>query len=81
MVANGKRKSRLNPNKPPGNGNAVANEQSWRCFFIKNILIKTFVCHQTMSVQCGQAAQNEELLNMELLIADAYVVQSCSDNV
>ena len=45
-------------------------------FFIKNILIKcmkTCVCHQTMSVYCGQAAQKEELLNMELLIADSDV--------
>ena len=75
MVANGKRNRRLNPNRHLRNG-AVATKQSWRRVFIKNILIKcmkTCVCHQTMSVYCGQAAQKEELLNMELLIADSDV--------
>ena len=63
MVVNGKRNTRLNPNRYPGNGNAVTIEQSWRRVFIKNILIKCMkmcVCHQTMSVYCGQAAQKEE---------------------
>ena len=77
MVANGKRNSMLNPNRYHGNGNAVAIEQSWRrFFFIKKILIKcmkTCVCHQTMSVYCGQAAQKEEFLNMELLFANSDV--------
>ena len=76
MVANGKRNSRLNPNRHLHNGNAVATKQSWRRVFIKNILIKcmkTCVCHQTMSVYCVSAAQKEELLNMELLIADSDV--------
>ena len=53
-------------------------------FFSKNILIKcmkTCVCHQTMNVYCGQAAQKEELLNMGLLIADSDVaIQSYSDS-
>ena len=43
---------------------------------MKNILIKcmkTCVCHQTMSVYCGQAAQKEELLNIELLMANSDV--------
>ena len=76
MGTNGKRNSRLIPNRYPGNGNAVAIEQLWRREFIKNVLIKcmkTCVCHQTMSVYCGQASQKEELLNMELLIADSDV--------
>ena len=45
-------------------------------FFIKNIQIKCMkmrVCHQKMSVYCGQATQKEEFLNMELLIADSDV--------
>ena len=81
MVVNGKCNRRLNPNRYPGNGNALAIEQLWRRVFIKYILIKcmkTCVCHQTMSVYCGQAAQKEELLNIELLMADpdvATVVQ------
>ena len=76
MANNGKRNSRLNPNRYLGNGNVVAIEQSWRRVFIKNILIKcmkTCVCHQTMSMYYGQAAQKGELLNMELLIADSDV--------
>ena len=79
MVANGKRNSRLNPNRYPGNGNAVAIEQSWRrFFFIKhNIRIKCIkMCapHQIMSMYCGHAAQKKELLSMELLIARSDVV-------
>ena len=35
--------------------------------------MKTCVCHQTTSVYCGKTAQKEELLNMELLIADSDV--------
>ena len=31
------------------------------------------VCHQTMGVYCGQAAQKEYLLNIELLIVDSDV--------
>ena len=38
-----------------------------------NFCMKTCVCHQTMSVYCGQAAQKEELLNMELLIVNSDV--------
>ena len=76
MAASGKRNNRLNPNRHHGNGNAVAIEQSWRRRFTKTIVLKcmkTCVCHQTMSVYCGQAAQKEELLNMELLIANSDV--------
>ena len=35
--------------------------------------MKTCFCHQTMSVCYGQAAQKENLLNTELLIADSDV--------
>ena len=76
MATNGKCNWVLNPNKYPDNGNSVAIEQSWRRVFTKTIVLncmKTCFCHQTMSVCYGQAAQKENLLNTELLIADSDV--------
>ena len=76
MATNGKCNCMLNPNKYLDNGNAVAIEQSWRRVFIKTIVkkcMKTCVCHQTMNVCYGQAAQKETFLNTELLIADSDV--------
>ena len=72
MATNGKSNSRLNTNKYPDKGNAVATDQSWRRVFIKTIVtkcMKTCVCHQTVSACYGQAAQKENILNTELLIA------------
>ena len=51
----------------------TAGKKFQNAFFIKNILIKRCVCHQAMNVQCGQAAQKEDFLNMELLIDDSDV--------
>ena len=64
MASNGKCNCILN--KCPNKGNAVAIEQSWRRRFTKTIVLKcmkTCVCHQTMSVCYGQAAQKETFLN------------------
>ena len=71
VATRGKCKCMLNPNKYPDNGKAVAIEQSWRRVFTKTIVLncmKTCVCHQTISVCYGQAAQKEKQLNTELLI-------------
>ena len=58
------------------NGNTVAIDHTRRRFFIKNIVVKcmkTDACHQAMSVYKEQAAQKEELLNMDLLTGNSGV--------